>query len=227
MPLSRGLEIDDAALQANGDGMSAVVGAEFREDILDVAFDRLFGDAQLIGDDFVCVPGSDQAQDLDFAGGQGVVGKMVSELGGNIGWDTLLSSVDGANCIEEFLAEETFQEESPSAGLEGARNLNVARVGCEHDESRIGKLASNGDDGINAIHVGHLEVHERDIGSVQAELFDRFTSGGSLGYDFHVRLIGDKGADAFAKERMIIDGEYSNQLGIGGHPLVFAFLWNN
>lgn len=64
-----GLEVDDAALQSNRDSMSAVIGAKFRENVLDVAFDGLLRNGQLIGDHFVRVSRSNQSQDLDFADG--------------------------------------------------------------------------------------------------------------------------------------------------------------
>jgi len=108
MTLSRELEIDNAPLQPNGDGMSAVIGAEFREDVLDVPFDSFLGDTKLIGDQFVGVPRSNQPQYFDFPCSQGVVRQVVGELSGNTGWDTLLASMDGANRVEEFFAQEAL-----------------------------------------------------------------------------------------------------------------------
>jgi hypothetical protein len=46
-PLSRGLEVDNSAFQADGDGVRPVVGAQFGENIFDVALDGFFGDGEL------------------------------------------------------------------------------------------------------------------------------------------------------------------------------------
>src|ERR1700758_4739999 len=54
-PLSGCLEIDDAALESDGDGVSAVVGAEFGENIFDMALHGLFGDGKLGCDFLVCI----------------------------------------------------------------------------------------------------------------------------------------------------------------------------
>jgi hypothetical protein len=61
-----GLELDDSALQANGDGVGSVVCAEFREDILDVAFYSFLSDPELICNQFVCIPCRNQPENFDF-----------------------------------------------------------------------------------------------------------------------------------------------------------------
>src|SRR5262245_50640379 len=69
-PLSRGwrhLEVDDPALQTDGDGMRSIVGRELGEDVLDVALDGFFGDRELSGDHLVRVPAGNEPQHLDFA----------------------------------------------------------------------------------------------------------------------------------------------------------------
>ncbi len=47
------LKVDDSALQAYGDGVCPIVGAEFRKDILDVTFYCFFRDRELGGDLFI------------------------------------------------------------------------------------------------------------------------------------------------------------------------------
>jgi hypothetical protein len=59
---------------------SAIVAACVRslapslEDVPDAALDRFLGDRELIGNLFVGVPGGNQAQDIDFVFGLGVIG---------------------------------------------------------------------------------------------------------------------------------------------------------
>src|SRR6202522_2470113 len=59
------LELDDAALQADGDGVGAVVGIELGQNIFDVGLDGFFGDGERIGEVFIGVTGGNQAKDFD------------------------------------------------------------------------------------------------------------------------------------------------------------------
>jgi hypothetical protein len=58
-PLSRGLQLDDSALQADRDRVGAVIGPEFGEDVLDVSLDGFLGDRELTSDLFVRISGGD------------------------------------------------------------------------------------------------------------------------------------------------------------------------
>jgi hypothetical protein len=51
----------------------------------------------------------------------------------------------------------------------------------EHDDSRLGKLAANRTDGVHAAHLRHLQVHQRDVGTMSAERLDGFAPVGALG----------------------------------------------
>ena len=45
---------------------------------------RMFGDGELIGDDFVGVPVPYHGEDLNFAVGQTIIGSMVRQTDGNL-----------------------------------------------------------------------------------------------------------------------------------------------
>jgi hypothetical protein len=68
-PISRGLEIDDAALQPDGNGVGAIVGIQFGENIFDVSFNGFFGDGKLGCDLFVSIPARNQPQNFNFPRG--------------------------------------------------------------------------------------------------------------------------------------------------------------
>jgi hypothetical protein len=67
-PLSK-LKLDDSALDADHGGVGSVVGAQFGEDIPDVALDGFFANRKLRGNPFVGIPFGNQAQDADFRWG--------------------------------------------------------------------------------------------------------------------------------------------------------------
>jgi hypothetical protein len=56
-PLFRGvLKFDDSALQADRDGVGAVIGVQLGENVLDVPLHGFFRDGELSGDLFVGIP---------------------------------------------------------------------------------------------------------------------------------------------------------------------------
>ena len=50
---SPALHVEDTALQRDHDCVRAIAGVEFGEDALEVAFDRVFRDAKLFGDQLI------------------------------------------------------------------------------------------------------------------------------------------------------------------------------
>ena len=76
MTLSSGrrLQFDYAAPDADHGGVSAVVGAQLRQNVLDPAFNRVFSDGKAIGDLLIGVSGGNKLQDVDFPLREGIVG---------------------------------------------------------------------------------------------------------------------------------------------------------
>ena len=66
-PSFGGLELDNSALEADGDGVSPIICAELRKYVRHVTLNGCFSDRELICDLLICVPGSDQPQYVDFA----------------------------------------------------------------------------------------------------------------------------------------------------------------
>ena len=57
--------------------MGSIVGIQLGEDIFHPALDRFFGNGQQIGDPLVGISGCNQPKDLHFAGGQGIVCRVL------------------------------------------------------------------------------------------------------------------------------------------------------
>ena len=62
-----GVQVDDAAPEADRDGVDPIVRAELGKNVRHVCLDRCFANRQLIGDVLVCVAGSDQSQNVYFS----------------------------------------------------------------------------------------------------------------------------------------------------------------
>ena len=65
--LSSELKFDDSALQSYHRGVGSVVGAQFGEDVSDLALDSFFAQRKLRGNLFVGISARNQPQDLNFA----------------------------------------------------------------------------------------------------------------------------------------------------------------
>ena len=56
-----------------------------------------------------------------------------------------------------------------------------------------------------------------DVGTVRAELLDRFAAVGGFGDQGHVRLNADETGDPFAHDGMVVDRENPNSRAVAGH----------
>lgn len=54
------IQLDDAALQTNGDGVGPIVGTELRQNISNAALDGRFADRKLIGNLFISIASRNQ-----------------------------------------------------------------------------------------------------------------------------------------------------------------------
>jgi len=126
------LKLDDSALQTDHRGVGSVVGAQFGEDVSDLALDGFFADRELRGNLFVSIPFGNQTQDTDFRWGQGVIGGMFGDLVGGLRGQCLFPGMDGADCLQQFLVQAIFWQISPGASFDRPQNLRIAGVGCPY-----------------------------------------------------------------------------------------------
>ena len=107
--------------------------------------------------------------------------------------------------------ERVLEQVALSTGLEGAENVHIALVGRQHDHFCIRKLRSNGDERVEAIHLRHLNVHQRHIRTVRAELLDRFPTVGGFCDHGHIRLNSHEAGDPVAHQWMVVDRKNANR----------------
>src|SRR5262249_44737820 len=158
------LQMDDAAADADGDGLRAVVSAEFAHDVLDVNLDGFFGNGEVVGDVAIAVAFGNLAKNLNFAFGEGFIGDVLREALGDPTGDLFLPGVHLADDCEEFLRRHALEQVAARSGLEGALNFDVAFEGGEHDDARFWKLAADGGDAVNAAFARETQVHQGYIG---------------------------------------------------------------
>ena len=145
--------------QGYRDGMGPVVSAELGEYIRDVALDCVLRNGKLAGNRFVRVPGCDQPEHGNLAWGQIVLGGMLSQLGGNLRWDSPLAGMDSTDGVQEFFAHVSLQYVTLGTRFKSPQHLDIACVCRQHDDSGVWEFAANADDCLDSAQSGHLEIH--------------------------------------------------------------------
>ena len=129
---------------------------------------------------------------------------MLGDFVRGFGRKRLPSGMNGSDRFCEFLVDRIFQQVTLRSCFECAKDLYIAFLGRQHDYLRIGKFCSNRDDGIEAIHLRHLHIHERDIRTMRTELLDRLTSIRGFGYQSQIRFTTDEYGYTLSYENMIV-----------------------
>ncbi len=106
--------------------------------------------------------------------------------------------------LQKFATHLALEHVGLSARLDGTLCQDVPQVGGQHDDACRFELAPDGGNGVDAAHVGHLQVHQRHIGSEQTELFYRLAPVRRLARELDVGRFGDQREDAFPHERMVV-----------------------
>src|SRR4029077_2016075 len=88
--------------------------------------------------------------------------------------------------------------------------LDITNVGGQHDNSRVRKFRENRNHRIQTVHLGHLQIHERDVRTVRSMLVDGFAPVRSFGNQADVRLAREDCRDASPEKRVIVYCEDSN-----------------
>ena len=191
-------------------GVGSIVGAQFGKDILDASLDDVLRDRELRGNLFIGIPGGDQPKHIDFTGRQGFIVSVLSGLVRELRGKCLFPGMNRANCPEELLVQQAFQEIRASPDFHGAQDLDIAAISGQHNDAGLEKFAANGNQRIQAIHFRHLQVHQSDVRAVRPELLNRFPAIGGLRNQAHVRLGGQKRGDAATEQGMIVDRQNPN-----------------
>src|ERR1700730_4061202 len=126
--------------------------------------------------------------------------------------------------VQQFLMVGILEQIGMGAGFERPQNLYIAGVGRQYNHLCIGKLISNHNERVNTVHFRHLQIHQRDIGTVSAELLNGLATIGGLSYYSDIRLNSKQTGDPLPYDRMVVDRENPNLRTAGGHKSMLSSL---
>src|ERR1700752_3137001 len=120
------LEVNDAALEGAGGGLGAVGYAEFSENVVDVAFNRGFADAQRTRNFFVGLAFHNFLKHLKLTNSKFRSVHSFREAFSNHRWKAAGSGMDFPDRVFQLFEEHVFQQIALCARLQGAVNVFIA-----------------------------------------------------------------------------------------------------
>src|SRR5580692_12421772 len=108
--------------------MSAVVGSEFSEDGLHMAFDGVSGDRKVLCDIFIRIPRRDLLQHFQFAFAESVRGMMFRHGNRNLRRNSPPANVHAANRVQEILPQSALEQVSTGSGVESLGGLGITFI---------------------------------------------------------------------------------------------------
>ena len=104
------IQLDNPALERNGDRVGAIVCTQLGEYVRDVVLDCGFCDRELVGDLLIGIAVANQTKHINFARTQLIVGSVVGQFRRNFGWNSLAPGMDRADRLQQLGADVSFQQ---------------------------------------------------------------------------------------------------------------------
>ena len=123
------------------------------------------------------------------------------------GVEESLSSCGGVECTVDVLAAGVFGEVAEGTGGESGGDRLVVAEGGKHDDTGCRVVLVDAAGRFDAVHPGHAQVHQHDVGGVLLDQSKGFLSVTCGADDIDVRQTLADGHKAVADERLVIDDD--------------------
>ena len=153
-----------------------------------MTLDSCFPNGKLIGDFLISIAGANQANHINFARTQLIVGSMLGQLGRNIGRNSFVSGVDTPDRVQQFSVYVSLHYVPASTRFDGSQHLDITGIGRKNYDLCIGKFVPDPANCFRAVQIRHAKIHQSDVRAMPPKLFDGLLSVGGLGYKLHVLL---------------------------------------
>src|SRR5258708_2532713 len=141
---------------------------------------------------------------------------MARELEGHRHGDTKFADVRTSNRVYQVTTQHVLQKVTHGSRPQRLASERIIFVCRENDDPCFRPYRPNRNGGVDAAQHGHPDVHQRDVGAVSQAGINSLSSVGSFVDELHVRLSAQQARYSFPKHRMIVNGENSNLVAMGG-----------
>ena len=157
-----------------------------------MVFDGAFGQHQARGDFAVAEPVGQQAQHVDLAlaeqlvfgcGWRVAAREFGDQAGGDAGLNDAFTSMDLADCGQQFVGGRVFQQVATRPGLDAVEHILIVVEGRQDNDSCGGQLRDNLSSRGDAIAARHLHIHQHNVGAQRERALTGFLPIGRLADD--------------------------------------------
>ncbi len=108
------------------------------------------------------------------------------------------------NSAHQFLRARIFQEVTQGACFDGWKDLVISGKAGQHQDTCLGLAGCDVANGLDAIHLGHHQIHQDDVGLEPFRLGDRLSSVFCLPHNLNVRLCRQQSSNPLTDDHMIV-----------------------
>ena len=208
--------------QTFGDGESGqtrdVVDIQLAHHVLTVRFHGANTDPESAGDFFIAKTSGEVCQNFPLAVGElrgagsftGAMDELVKGRARDIRAEKGFAGIDRFDSAHQFLQGGFFEDIAARAGLDDAQDIIGVAVHREDEDFDAGKFTTQAFGDRQAVHEGHFDVHEDDVGQKLLGFAKGFEAIGGFADDGEAFLPGEAGADAAPDKRVVIDQQQFN-----------------
>ena len=120
---------------------------------------------------------------------------------------------DGADRAFDLFGARVFGEVAVRAGLQGGEERVVVGVGGEHEHVRVGQRGADRACRLGAVHLGHAQVHEHDVGAQLAGEVDGFDAVRGGADDLDVVGEPDEHRESLADGALVVGDDDADHAG--------------
>lgn len=123
----------------------------------------------------------------------------------------ILVAEDVADDFVEHIGLHGLLHKMASAFLEGRKDVVLIADGRDHDNARLGMLAHDALDGLDALHLRHSDVHKHDVGLGARVFRDGRAAVARLAGDLAAKRV-DHLRQILARENRVVNDEIPDRL---------------
>ncbi len=138
----------------------------------------------------------------------GLLRELLDQASGDLRREQRVAVGHDAHRVEEVVGERVLEQEAARPGLERAVDVLVEVEGGEDQDPGVDLALGDRPGRLEAVHLGHADVHQDDVGSLAHDEVDGLDAVGRLTDDLDVVGGAQQHGEPAAHERLVVgDGD--------------------